>query len=151
MEEREVGRRMPGAVPGGGPLEGETLSGLPIGLTMVSGLRASSAPAWVPPRVPLWPVGALVFPRVAVASQGRAARSVGLAVPLVTGLAGRGWTSAGLQSRMRRLEAGRSSIVRASALPLAPWLPYEWRPLRPSIRGLTPESGLCLQAGQQQA
>ena len=39
VEEREVGRRMPGAVPGGGPLEGETLSGLPIGLAMVSGRR----------------------------------------------------------------------------------------------------------------
>ena len=53
-----------------------------------------------------------------------------------------GWTSAGLQSRTRRLEAGRSSVVRASALPLACCpLPYEWRPLRPSVRGLTPESG----------
>ena len=55
MEEREVGRRMPGAVPGGGPLEGETLSGLPIGLTMVSDLREErSAPGLVSPRVSLW-------------------------------------------------------------------------------------------------
>ena len=35
----EVRHRIPGAVPGGGPPEGETLSGLPIGLTMVSERR----------------------------------------------------------------------------------------------------------------
>ena len=39
-----------------------------------------------------------------------------------------GWSSAGLSGRMWRLEAGCSSIVRASALPLACCsLPYEWR------------------------
>ena len=133
-------------------LMGKTLSDLRARFTMVSGLReAPSAPAWVPPRVPLWPVGALVFPRVAVVSQGRAG-CPGPAVPLVTGLAGRGWTSAGPQSRMRWLEANCSSIVRASALPLACCpLPYEWRPLRPSGKGFTPKSGLCLWTDQQQA
>ena len=62
---------------------GKTLSGLPIGPTMVSGLReVPSAPAWVGPRVPLWHAGGLVSPRVVVALQGHATCSVDLAVPL---------------------------------------------------------------------
>ena len=66
----------------------------------------------------------------------------GLAVPLVTGLVGRGVEQCWVCGRMRWLEAGCSSIVRASALPLACCsLPYEWRPLWPSVRGFTNEIG----------
>ena len=47
--------------------------------------------------------------------------------------------SAGLQSGMRRSEAGCSSIVRASALPLACCsLPYEWRPCGRALGGSPP-------------
>ena len=88
----------------------------------------------------------LVFPRVAVASQGRAGCLRAWLCRWSRVLRAAGWSSAGLQSRMRRSEVGRSSIGRASAFPLACCsLPYEWRPLWPSIRGLTPESGLRLQ------
>ena len=46
-------------------------SDLQIGLTMVSE-RHPLPPVWAGPRAPRWPVDGLVFPRVAVASQGRA-------------------------------------------------------------------------------
>ena len=70
VEEREVGHRMPGAVPGGGLLESETFVGFHIKIGVVSSLQeAPSTPAWVDPRVSRWPDGALVFPRVAVALQ----------------------------------------------------------------------------------
>ena len=54
--------------------------------SLVSG-RPPLPPVWVPPRVPLWPVGALVLPRVAVASEGHAGYLVGLAAS---------WCSTGL-------------------------------------------------------
>ena len=87
----------------------------------------------------------MLSPRVAVASQGHAG-CPGAGCAAGHGSCGAaGWTSAGLQGWMRRSEAGRSSIVRVSALPLACCsLPYEWRPLRPSGKEFTPESGLCL-------
>ena len=66
---------------GGFCLRVSTLSDFHIGLIMVSG-RPPLPPVWVDPRVPLWSVNALVFPRVAVASLGYATPPVGLALSL---------------------------------------------------------------------
>ena len=70
-------------------------------------------------RVPRWPVGAPLSPRVAGTLQGHAG-CPGLAVPLFMGLVGpRGGAVFGLQSRMQWLEADRSSIARVSVFALA--------------------------------
>ena len=74
--------------------------------------------------------------------------SEGLAVPLVTGLAGRGveqWWAA--EWDMMVISELQQCPQMSDLLRVSHSLPYEWRPLRPSVRGFTHESGLCLQAG----
>ena len=112
----------------------ETLSGLPIGLTMVSE-RRQPAPALVPPRVPRWSDGALVSPRVAVASQGHAGC-------LGPGRAA-GHGSCGVEQcwAAEQDAAVRGGPQQCPQMPdllrVNHSLPYEWRPLRPSIREFT--------------
>ena len=131
----EARHRMPGAVfKWGVPLEGETLSDFPIGPTIVSGLReAPSVSVWVPPRVPRWLLDVLFY------------SSGGCGLAGARRLSG-GWLCC--WSWVVQDTMVRGGLQQCPQMPdllrVNHSLPYEWRPLWPSVKGFTPESGPCL-------